>query len=68
MSQKVSTVQLFKKKEILDNDSEIEDFGLESLFEEIEGLPDGNFDPVADSELDISFESRDSFIGCVSSP
>ena len=64
---KGSTIQLFEKKEILDNDSEIEDFGLESLFEEIDDLPDGNFDTAADSELD-SFESRDSLIGCVSSP
>ena len=64
MSQKVSTVQLFKKKEILDNDSEIEDFCLVFLFEDIEDIPEKELISSSDSDSG----SLDSVIGCLTLP
>ena len=58
-------VQLFEEKENLDHNSEIEDFCLVSLFEEIEDLPE----VLIDEELNSSSDSElDSFIGCVTLP
>ena len=55
-------------KKNFDDDSEMEDFGLDSLFEEIEDLPgvliDEHFNYSTDPELD-SLQSSDSFIACV---
>ena len=60
-SSTVVLLQLFEKKDILDDDSEIEDFCLVSLFEEQEVLIDEQLNSSSDSELD-------SFIGCVTLP
>ena len=57
-------LQLVEKKEILDYESEIEDFCLVSLFEEIE-IPE----VLIDEQLNSSSDSEvDSFIGCVTLP
>ena len=61
----VGLLQLFEEKENLDHNSEIEDFCLVSLFEEIEDLPE----VLIDEELNSSSDSElDSFIGCVTLP
>ena len=57
-------LQLVEKKEILDYESEIEDFCLVSLFEEIE-IPE----VLIDEQLNSSSDSEvDSLIGCVTLP
>ena len=64
-SSTVVLLQLFEKKEILDDDSEIEDFCLVSLFQEIEVLPE----VLIDEQLNSSSDSEvDSLIGCVTLP
>ena len=61
----VGLLQLFEEKENLDHNSEIEDFCLVFLFEEIEDLPE----VLIDEELNSSSDSElDSFIGRVTLP
>ena len=61
-------LQLYEMKENFDDDSEIEDFGLHSLFEEIDDLPEVLIDEQLNNssvpELD-SLLSSDSFFACV---
>ena len=70
-SSTVVLLQLFEKKEILDDDSEIEDFCLVSLFQEIEVLPEVLIDEQLNNSSDQELESilsSDSFDACVVMP